>query len=136
MVWAARLSYCACQHLANFEGEKKSGGSEQVQKVRVPNPLLAKHRIDFPLAAENVLESFIKDKKNTEGLIISGGKWRRATVRRFLRCLPVPIPQANRERVVSFLEFYDAIEGVMAEEGFEPPPTCVKQEVLNFMKRR
>jgi len=34
--------------------------------------LLAKLRIDFPLASKNVLESFIKDKKNTKGLTSEG----------------------------------------------------------------
>ena len=47
----------------------KSAGAECIQ---TPAPLLAKPRIDFPLASENVLESFINDKKNTKGLTISG----------------------------------------------------------------
>ena len=59
------------------------------------------------IAPENVLESFIKDKKNTKGLTPSGEEWLRDTVGRFLRWLPVPLPQANREHVVRFLGFYD-----------------------------
>jgi len=38
-------------------------------------PLLAKPRIDFPLAPENVLGTFINDKKNTKGLTVSGEEW-------------------------------------------------------------
>ena len=75
--------------------------------MRPLDPLLAKPRIDFPLASENVLESFIKDKKNTKGLTPSGEEWLRDTVGRFLRWLPVPLPQANREHVVRFLGFYN-----------------------------
>ena len=37
-----------------------------------PDPLLAKPRINFVVASENVLERFIKDKKNTKDLTISG----------------------------------------------------------------
>ena len=64
-------------------------------------------RIDFPLASENVLESFIKDKRNTKGLTPSGEEWLRDTVGRFLRWLPVPLPQSKREHVVRFLGLYD-----------------------------
>ena len=55
-----------------------------------------------------MLECFIKDKKNTKGLTISGEEWLRDTVGRFLRWLPVPIPQTNREHIVRFLGLYDA----------------------------
>jgi hypothetical protein len=61
--------------------------------VRTRDPLLAKPRIDFPLASGNVLEYFINDKKNTKGLTISGEEWLRDTVGGFLRWLPVPLPQ-------------------------------------------
>ena len=77
----------------------KSGESAE---IRIFDPLLAKHRIDFRLASENILGIFIQDKKNTKGLTVSGEEWLRDTVRRFLRWLPVPLPQANREHVVRF----------------------------------
>ena len=75
--------------------------------MRTPDPLLAKPRIDFPLASENVLESFIGDKKNTKGLTPSGEEWLRDTVGRFLKWLPVPLRQAHREHIVRFLGLYD-----------------------------
>ena len=46
--------------------------SRRGKTILTPDPLLAKPRIDFPLASENVLESFINDKKNTKGLTASG----------------------------------------------------------------
>jgi len=79
----------------------------ELRRLEFLTPLLAKPRIDFPLASENVLECFIKDKKNTKGLTISGEEWLRDTVGRFLRWLPVPLSEANREHVVSFLGFYN-----------------------------
>ena len=75
--------------------------------TRTPGSLLVKSRIHLHLAAENVLECFIKGKKNTKGLTISGEEWLRDTVGRFLRWLPVPLSEANREHVVSFLGFYN-----------------------------
>jgi hypothetical protein len=48
-----------------------------------PDPLLAKHRIDFPLASGNALECFIKNKKNAKGLTISGEERLRDTGGRF-----------------------------------------------------
>ena len=74
---------------------------------RTHDPLLAKPRRGFRLASENVLECFIKDKKNTKGLTTSGEEWLRDTVGRFLRWLPVPLPQANRDHIVRFLGLYD-----------------------------
>ncbi len=73
------------------------GAGEDDQGIRTLDPLLAKPRIDFSLASENILECFIKDKKNTKGLTTSGEEWLRDTVGRFLRWLPVPLPQANRD---------------------------------------
>ena len=78
----------------------KSGGPEG---ILVLDPMLAKPRIHFPLASENVLERFINDKRNTKGLTISGEEWLRDTEGRFLRWLPAPLPQANREHIVRFL---------------------------------
>lgn len=59
-----------------------SGGAE---KARTPDPLLAKPRIDFALAAENGLECFIKDKKNQW----FGYQWSRDVEERFLGWLPL-----------------------------------------------
>jgi len=49
------------------------------------NPLLAKPRTALPLAPENALEIFVKDRKNTKGLTPSGEEWLRDTAGRFLR---------------------------------------------------
>ena len=57
--------------------DAKEGIYAGVEGIRIPNPLLAKPRIYFVLAAENVRERFIKDKKNTKGLIHSGEEWLR-----------------------------------------------------------
>ena len=86
--------------------DAKEGIYAGAEGIRTPDPLLAKPRIDFRLASENVLECFIKDKKNTKGLTTSWEEWLRDTVGRFLRWLPVPLPQVNREHVVRFLGFY------------------------------
>jgi len=50
-----------------------------------PKPLLAKPRTALPLAPENALEIFVKDRKNTKGLTPSGEEWLRDTVGSFLR---------------------------------------------------
>ena len=76
----------------------------RVRGIRTPDPLLAKPRIDLHIPAENVLECFIKDKKNTKGLTTSGEDWLRDTLERFSRWLPVPLPQAKREHIVRFLD--------------------------------
>ena len=39
---------------------------DRLQGLETLDPLLAKPRIDLPLASENALECFIKDKKNTK----------------------------------------------------------------------
>tara|TARA_B100001245_G_C22615710_1_gene304044 strand:+ start:300 stop:602 length:303 start_codon:yes stop_codon:yes gene_type:complete len=52
--------------------DAKEGIYAGAEGILTPDPLLAKPRINFAVASENVLERFIKDKKNTKGLTISG----------------------------------------------------------------
>ena len=60
---------------------------------------------------EELVNTFVNTREaNTaviNGLTISGEEWLRDTVGRFLRWLPVPLPQANRDHIVRFLGFYD-----------------------------
>ena len=86
-----------------FLAVKFHPSTARTEESRTLDSLLAKPRIDFPVASANVLESSIKDKRNTKGLTVSREEWLRHTVGRFLRWLPVPLPQANREHVVRFL---------------------------------
>ena len=94
-------------------------------------PLLAPPRTDFRLASENVLECFINDKKNTKGLTPSGEEWLRDTVGRFLRWLPVPLPQATSEHVV---RFHGTRHDVRLQIGNAVPPrlaTVFGKAILN-----
>jgi|GEM_PF-2698013 hypothetical protein len=60
---------------------------------------------------EELVNTFVNTREaNTaviNGLTISGEEWLRDTVGRFLRWLPAPLPQANRDHIVRFLGFYD-----------------------------
>jgi hypothetical protein len=79
--------------------------------VRTSDPLLAEPKIYFRLPPENVLESFINDKKNTKCLTNNEEEWFKDTVGRILRLLPVPLPQANRQHIVTFLGSYNSKPG-------------------------
>ena len=84
-----RLPPSCCRYLLSFNGIQSHFSN--IEGVS-PDPgrlfTLAKPRIDFPLASENVLECFIKDKKNTKGLTSSGEEWLRDTVWEILKVAP------------------------------------------------
>ena len=80
-------SQCPITHRFLTESVGSLVGFEigRVCGTRTRYSLLAKPRIDFALAAKNVLECFISDKKNTNGISASEEEWLRVNVAKSLK---------------------------------------------------
>ena len=57
----------------------------------------------------DLLGRFIDDRKATKGLTLSGERWLKETLTKFLSWLPLPPSEVARNHIVSFLARYEAM---------------------------